>query len=75
MHLYEDLITINRSAKLIEAVSDRKDRVLNVQNKRRGVAARRGDGTFGEIIPGESPIIDGGYLVRPRSDSHGRNRY
>ncbi len=63
MHLCEDLITINRSPKLVEAVIDRKDRVLNVQNKRRGVAARRGDGTFGEIIPGESPITDGGYLV------------
>ena len=63
MHLYEDLITVNRSPKLIEAVVNRRDRVLNVQNKRRGVAARRGDGTFGEIIPGETPISDSGYLV------------
>lgn len=63
MHLYEDLVTINRSAKLIDAAVTRKDRVLNVQNKRRGVTARRGDGTFGEIIPGETPIIDPGYLV------------
>jgi hypothetical protein len=63
MHLYEDLVTINRSPKLIEAAVNRKDRVLNVQNKRRGVSARRGDGTFGEIIPGESPITDPGYLV------------
>jgi hypothetical protein len=63
MHLYEDLITIKRSQKLIDAVINRKDRVLNVQNKRRGVAARRGDGTFGEIIPGETAITDPGYLV------------
>jgi len=63
MHLYEDLITINRSPKLIEATINRKDRVLNVQNKRRGVAARRGDGTFGEIIPGETAIADPGYMV------------
>jgi len=63
MHLYEDLININRSPKLIDATITRKDRVLNVQNKRRGVAARRGDGTFGEIIPGETAITDGGYLV------------
>jgi hypothetical protein len=63
MHLYEDLIAINRSPKVIEAAINRKDRVLNVQNKRRGVAARRGDGTFGEIIPGESPITDSGYLI------------
>jgi hypothetical protein len=63
MHLLEDLIAINRSPKLIEAAIGRKDRVLNAQNKRRGVAARRGDGTFGEIIPGESAIADSGYLV------------
>ena len=63
MHLYEDLIAINRSPKLTEAVVIRKERVLNVQNKRRGVAARRGDGTFGEIIPGEIAISDPGYLV------------
>ncbi len=63
MHLYEDLIAINRSLKLIEAAIHRKERVLNVQNKRRGVAARRGDGTFGEIIPDEKPIADPGYLV------------
>jgi hypothetical protein len=63
MHLYEDLTAINRSPKLTKAAINRKDRVLNVQNKRRGVAARRGDGTFGEIIPGEAPITDGGYLV------------
>jgi hypothetical protein len=63
MHLYEDLITVNRSPKLIEAAISRKDRVLNVQNKRRGISARRGDGTFGEIIPGEAPITDDGYLV------------
>lgn len=63
MHLYEDLIAVNRSPKLIEAVLTRKDRVLNVQNKRRGVEARRGDGTFGEIIPGETAIFDHGYQV------------
>lgn len=63
MHLYEDLIAIKRSPKLIEAAIKRKDRVLNVQNKRRGVDARRGDGTFGEIIPGEIPIADSGYRV------------
>jgi hypothetical protein len=63
MHLYEDLVTVARSPRLAEAIVDRKDRVLNVQNRRRGVIARRGDGTFGEIIPGEIPIIDAGYVV------------
>jgi hypothetical protein len=63
MHLYEDLLAIHRSTKLIDAAEIRKDRVLNVQNRRRGVEARCGDGTFGEIIPGETPIIDPGYTV------------
>ena len=63
MHLYEDLVAINRSATLTGAVVNRKERILNVQNKRRGVAARRGDGTFGEVIPGETAIVDPGYVV------------
>jgi hypothetical protein len=63
MHLYEDLVGINRSPKLLEATVERKDRVLNVQNRRRGVAARRGDATFGELIPGETAIVDSGYRV------------
>lgn len=63
LHLYEDLVTINRSPKLIAAAIERRDRVMNVQNKRRGVAARRGDATFGELIPGETAIADSGYQV------------
>ncbi len=63
MHLYEDLLAVQRSSKFAGAVLDRKDRVLNVQNRRRGVKARRGDGTFGEIIPGETAIFDAGYRV------------
>ncbi len=63
MHLYEDLVAVQRSPKLIDAAVLRKDRVLNVQNRRRGIDARRGDGTFGEIIPGETPIFDTGYQV------------
>lgn len=62
MHLYEDLITIARSPKLTASVA-RYDRVVNVQNRRRGIVARRGDGTFGEIIPGEAPVVDPGYKV------------
>ena len=62
MHLYEDLVTIGRSPKLIASIT-RRDRVLNVENRRRGVIARRGDGTFGEIIPGEIPISDPGYKI------------
>ena len=63
MHLYEDLVTVQRSPKLIEAMVLRKDRVVNAQNRRRGVDARRGDGTFGEIIPGETATFNAGYTV------------
>lgn len=62
MHLYEDLMQIGRSPKLAREIEERRQ-VLNVQNKGHGVKARRGDGTFGEIIPGEMPIIDEGYRV------------
>jgi hypothetical protein len=63
MHLYEDLVALQRSSKLIETAVVRKNRVLNVQNRRRGIEARRGDGTFGEIIPGEPAFVDPGYQV------------
>jgi hypothetical protein len=63
MQLYEDLVTVHRSSKLIDGILTRKDRVLNAQNRRRGIAARRGDGTLGEIIPGETAIFDAGYRV------------
>lgn len=62
MHLYEDLMAVGRSAKFVAAV-EHGDRVVNTQNLRRGVKARRGDGTFGEIIPGEKAIVDSGYAV------------
>ena len=63
IHLYEDLVAINRSARFVDAAVNRRDRVLNTQNRRRGVTARRGDATFGEIIPGETPAAEAGYSV------------
>lgn len=63
IQLYEDLISIGRSPKLSDAALIRRDRVLNIQNKRRGIAARRGDATFGEIIPGETPALESGYNI------------
>jgi len=62
MHLYEDLVAINRSDRYILSVES-MSRVLNVQNKRKGIEARRGDGTFGELIVGEEPLVDPGYKV------------
>lgn len=62
MHLYEDLVAVDKSEKYVFSVKNRS-RVLNAKNKRRGIEARRGDGTFGELIVGEEPVIDLGYQV------------
>jgi hypothetical protein len=62
MRLYEDLMAIKKSERYILSVES-MSRVLNVQNKRKGIEARRGDGTFGELIIGEVPHVDPGYSV------------
>jgi hypothetical protein len=62
MQLYEDLIALCKSTKLVPRVAS-KDWVINTENKRQGIKARRGDGTFGEIVPNEKPITDPGYAV------------
>lgn len=60
--LTEDLYALQKSAKL-NARIDHAERVQNIQNKRRGIIARRGDGTFGELIPGAAPVREEGYKV------------
>jgi hypothetical protein len=55
--LPEDLVELGRSPTLIRRVEEGIG-VLNTQNKRRGIVARRGDGSFGEIVPGTEPIFD-----------------
>jgi hypothetical protein len=62
MHLYEDLVTVNKSERYVLSIES-MTRVLNAQNKRKGIEARRGDGTFGELIVGEIPQVDQGYKV------------
>jgi hypothetical protein len=63
IQFFEDLYNLNRSPKYIQRV-DQALSVLNVQNVRHGIKARRGDGTFGEIIPNVQPIAEPGYTVR-----------
>lgn len=53
--LYEDLAQLGRSLKLAERVQA-DQRVVNVHNLTVGVARRRGDGTFGELVPGTPAI-------------------
>ncbi|HEX6860990.1 MAG TPA: hypothetical protein VF138_12430 [Caulobacteraceae bacterium] len=61
-HVPEDLVRLGRSQKLVDRAAA-GTRVLNTQNTRRGIVARRGDGSFGEIIPGTEPIFDPGFKV------------
>jgi hypothetical protein len=60
--LYEDLVALNKSAKLVERVHAH-ERVINLRNIATGKPARRGDGTFGEIVPTAVAIIEKGILV------------
>ena len=62
MHLYEDLYELGRSANYTARV-DTGISVLNTQNRRRGVKARRGDGSFGEAVPSSDLLWDEGYAV------------
>jgi hypothetical protein len=62
IHLYEDLYDLGRSQTFRKRV-DARTRVITSANRAQGTRSRRGDGTFGEIVPNEQPIIDPGYRV------------
>ena len=62
IELYEDLHSLHKSPKLVSRIENH-ERVINVQNLRQGVKARRGDGTFGELIPGEDALALPGFKV------------
>jgi hypothetical protein len=62
LQLYEDLVALDKSSKLGSRVASR-EWALNVANKQQGVRARRGDGTFGELVPGERALLEPGYRV------------
>jgi hypothetical protein len=60
--LPEDLYALHRSPKFNSRIND-KERVLNVANRLRGIQARRGDGTFGELIPHAIAVDVPGFIV------------
>jgi hypothetical protein len=60
--LYEDLIGINKSAKLVERVQHHGC-VVNLRNVMTGRPGRRGDGTFGELVPAAVAVTEKGMLV------------
>lgn len=62
--LYEDLVALGRSSRLAERL--RAGRVaVNTANVTVGRAARRGDGTFGEVVP-DVPTVMAANFVVPR---------
>lgn len=61
-HLYEDLVALGKSAKLVERVQ-RHERVVNLKNLMTGKPGRRGDGTFGELVPAAVALNERGMLV------------
>jgi hypothetical protein len=61
-YLYEDLYTLKKSTKLRKRI-DSCSRVLNAQNRTVGIARRRGDGTFGELVPAASAAKVAGFAV------------
>lgn len=62
MHLFEDLHAIDRSARYQARVESGRS-ILNALNTRHGIKARRGDGAFGEIVPGAEPVRTAGFVV------------
>lgn len=62
MHLYEDLAALDRSTKLLPRIQA-QDRVISTRNLRQGIRSRRGDGSFGEVVPGTLTVVDPGFLV------------
>lgn len=63
--LYEDLLSLGNSPKFVERVQDGLVAV-NTSNQIKGKKGRRGDGTFGKIIPGELSVPLPGFRV-PRA--------
>jgi hypothetical protein len=64
--LYEDLVSLGRSEKLVARIEAR-ERVVNLANKAVGRLSRRGDGTFGELVPTAIAVTEPD-LVVPRGE-------
>jgi hypothetical protein len=71
--LYEDLVDLGRTSDRFPELVSRVDSGRNVLNTLnlvkgqrllQGKTGRRGDGTFGELVPGEMPVPHPGFSVR-----------
>lgn len=61
-YLYEDIYDLGRSKAFSSKVAEGST-VVNTRNLVKGKKGRRGDGTFGELIPGEKTIRLPGFAV------------
>lgn len=61
-YLYEDLLGLSDSKKFVQTVEARIG-VVNTGNQVKGKKGRRGDGTFGRIVPGVMASLIPGYAV------------
>jgi hypothetical protein len=61
-YLYEDLLGLSDSKKFVQTVEARIG-VVNTGNQVKGKKGRRGDGTFGRIVPGVMASMIPGYAV------------
>jgi hypothetical protein len=62
LELYEDILDLDRSLLLSRRIAA-QTHVVNTSNRTFGKRSRRGDGTFGELVPTERPIVVPGYRV------------
>ena len=64
LEIFEDLIELDGSAsRALKARVAERSRIVNRANQRRGVVARRGDGTFGERVPSAEAVLEEGFSV------------
>ena len=62
VYLYEDLVALSQSSKLMGRVNDGSVAV-NIGNQIKGKKGRRGDGTFGRVVPGQALISDPAFVA------------
>ncbi|MEI7900786.1 MAG: hypothetical protein WCK89_11065 [bacterium] len=60
--LYEDLVALGKSVALVQR-AEQRECVVNLRNQAIGKKVRRGDGTFGELVPTAVAITASGFLV------------
>lgn len=62
-YVFEDLVAIGQSPKLLQRVKN-NEVAVNTGNQIKGKKGRRGDGTFGRVVPGRVLLAEPGFEVR-----------